>query len=87
MTDFELDPQACRGRQRRLLEVMEAHDLDLVVVRMREHVQWLSGAFFRDIFSPAAALTRGGQLAVVVPERRPPEVEADEVLTYEAKWH
>jgi Xaa-Pro dipeptidase len=85
--EFKLDAAACRRRQQRLLQVMEAADLDLVVVTQSEHVQWLTGCHFKWFFRPVAALTRGGQLAVVVPHRKPPEVVADEVLTYEAQWH
>ena len=46
MDEFAIDIQACRDRQKRLLKVMHAESLDLVVVQLTEHVQWLTGPRF-----------------------------------------
>ena len=63
----ETDLAACRGRQRRLIEVMERLDVDLAIVTQTEHVQYLVGPRFRRCFSPAAALARDGRLTLVAP--------------------
>jgi Xaa-Pro aminopeptidase len=88
---FAIDIEACRGRQRRLLNYvlpLEADDDFLVVVTRRESVQWLTGAFVRAPFEPIAALTRNGHLTLVLPDHQLSDsVAADEVLGYEGKRH
>lgn len=87
MGQYDVDVDACRGRQARLIEIMRRHSLDLAVVTQNEHVQWLAGPRYAWTFQPAAALTIDGRLTLVAPNK-PPEVSAaDEVLTYEAQWH
>jgi Xaa-Pro aminopeptidase len=79
---------ACRARQKRLLEVMHQRDLDLVIVTQAEHVQYLIGPRFPWTFASCAALTAGGHAILVGPEHRIPDVNAaDEVHTFEARWH
>jgi Xaa-Pro aminopeptidase len=87
MDAFPIDLAACRGRQRRLLEVMQEKKLDLAVVTQRAHVQWLAGPHFKWTFSPAAALAADGKLTLVAPNKPPESAAADEVATYEAQWH
>jgi len=87
MTEFEIDVTACRGRQQRVVEQMQALDLDLVIVTQAEHVQYLAGPKFRWFFQPSAALSQDGRLTLVAPQRAPEVAAADEVLTYEAQWH
>ena len=88
MDPYAVDLEACRGRQRRLLEALEPLGVDLAVVARRESVQWLTGAYIRAPFEPIAAITPAGHVTLVLPERQSGEsVAADEVLGYEAKWH
>ena len=85
---FNIDVEACRGRQKRLLECMQQHRLDLVVVTLTEHVQWLTGPRFGPVFEPAAAMTSQGDVILVAPARRMPDrFAADDVLPYEAQSH
>jgi Xaa-Pro aminopeptidase len=85
---YAINIDACRGRQRRLLEAVEPLGVDLTVCSRRESVQWLTGLHVRAPFEPIAALTQDGHLTLVVPERQVGETAAaDEVLGYEAKWH
>lgn len=84
---MEIDLQACRGRQQRALELMQAHRLDAVLVTQIEHVQYLAGPRFAWTLQPAALLTSDGRLTLVAPQKTPEQAAADEVLTYEAKWH
>lgn len=86
MTAYDIDVAACRGRQRRLIEVMQQHNLDLVIVTQTEHVQWLAGPRFGWTFTPAAALRADGKLTLVAPNKPPEVAAADDVLTYEAQW-
>ncbi len=81
---YQVDPAACRTRQRRVLALMETMRLDLLIVTRVEHVQYLAGPRFEWVFSPAAALTSDGRLALVAPY--PPALHAaDEVRCYPAK--
>lgn len=88
MDPFAVDVEACRGRQRRLLEAVEPLGMDLTVLSRRESVQWLTGAHVRGPFESLAAVTGDGRVTLVVPERQLGDlVAADEILGYEAKWH
>ena len=85
---LDIDVAACRGRQQRLLDVMHQHQVDLVIVTMIEHVQYLVGPRFGWMFQPAVALAADGRVTLVAPDRRLPEVHAaDELIGYEAQWH
>jgi Xaa-Pro aminopeptidase len=85
---YSVDIDACRGRQRRLLEAVEPLGVDVTIVSRRESVQWLTGVHVRAPFEPIAAISADGRVTLVVPERQIDETSAaDEVLGYEAKWH
>ncbi len=87
MSQYDIDIAACRGRQLRLVQVMQQNNLDLVVVTQNAHVQYLAGPRYAWTFQPAAALSADGRLTLVAPNKPPESAAADEVLTYEAKWH
>lgn len=87
MNDLEINVEACRGRQRRLLDVMQRQQLDLIIVTQHEHVQYLAGPRFGWIFQPVAALTAAGELTLVAPNKAPDVAAADRVLTYQAQKH
>lgn len=87
MDAFAINVDACRGRQRRLLELMQRQRLDLVIVTQNEHVQYLAGPRFGWVFQPAAALTAAGELTLVAPNKAPEVAAADRVLTYQAQKH
>jgi Xaa-Pro dipeptidase len=79
------DVSACRIRQKRLLEAVEAMRLDLVVVTQIEHVQYLFGPRFDWVFAPAAALWADGHAVLIAPAESDLPAAADEVHYYEAK--
>ncbi len=81
-----LDPVACRGRQARLLEVMEAERLDLMVVVLPEHIEYLTGHRWDHRFSPLAALACDGTSLLVTPDKPAVDAAVDDVRVYEAKW-
>jgi Xaa-Pro dipeptidase len=87
MSDLDYNELGPRGRQRRLLEQMQAQRLDLVVVQLTEHVQWLTGARYPWTMSPAAALRADGHLTLVAPAKPTHEAAADTIVHYEAQWH
>jgi Xaa-Pro dipeptidase len=87
MPTLDFDPAATRGRQKRLLAEMQQQRLDLVVVQTIEHVQYLTGARYPWMMSPAAALRADGRLTLVAPKKPSLEAAADDVHTYEAQWH
>ncbi len=87
MSQLEVNVEACRGRQRRLLEILHQRQLDLVIVTQTEHVQYLAGPRFGWVFQPAAALAADGHLALVAPNKVPEVAAADQIVTYQAQKH
>ncbi len=87
MSDLDYNANAARGRQQRLLAEMQKLRLDLVIVQTIEHVQWLTGARYGWVFSPAAALRADGHLTLVAPRKSGAPAAADEIVPYEAQWH
>jgi Xaa-Pro aminopeptidase len=87
MNDYEIDLEACRARQRRLLDVMQRLNVDMAVVTQIEHVQYLAGPRFHWTFQPVAALSADGRLTLVAPRKAPDRAAADQVLVYESNWH
>lgn len=86
--DFDVDVNSCRGRQQRLLVRMHDLKLDWVLLTRSESVQWLTGAYVGPLFAPVAAMDAQGRVTLVLPARKASlKVAADEVLTYEEKWH
>jgi Xaa-Pro aminopeptidase len=82
---YAVDLEACRGRQRRILEVLGPLEADLAVLSRRESIQWLTGLLVRPPFEPLAAITPDGQVTLVMPERQLEEPAAvDERLGYES---
>lgn len=87
MSDYKIDVDYCRSRQTRLLNATNELQLDLIIVTQAEHVQWLTGPRFGWTFQPTAALAADGYMTLIAPQK-PPEISAaDDVRTYEAKWH
>lgn len=87
MSEFGIDIAACRARQRRVLQLMEQRELDLVILTQIEHVQYVAGPRFGWTFQPAVALSAAGQLLLVAPNKAPDEAAADQVVTYQAQKH
>ena len=87
MDSYAIDVAACRARQQRLIDEMQQHNLEMVVLTQNAHVQYLSGVRYPWTFSPTVALTADGKLTLVAPNKAPEKAAADEVLTYEAQWH
>ena len=85
---FAVDLGECKSRQQRLCQEMESRGLELVVLTRSDSVQWLSGAYVGSIFTPAASIDLQGKVTLVLPSRKASLlVAADEVVTYEEKWH
>ena len=87
MGDVDFSATYSRSRQQRLLAEMQRLKLDLVVVQTIEHVQYLTGARYPWVMSPAAALSADGRLTLVAPKKPVLEAAADQIVTYEAQWH
>ncbi|MCA9145625.1 MAG: aminopeptidase P family protein [Planctomycetales bacterium] len=87
MSTYDTNVDACRGRQRRLLDHMQQQRIDAVIVTQTEHVQWLAGPRFPWLMQAAAALRVDGHLTLAVPKKPVLEAAADETVTYEAQWH
>lgn len=84
----DLDPNLCRARQQRLLSLMAERGIELAIVTQHAHVQWLTGGYCPPTFQPTAMLSADGMLTLVSPVKPAlAATAADEVITYEAKWH
>jgi Xaa-Pro dipeptidase len=81
-----LQPDLCRQRQRRLLDVMQRERLDAVVVGLPAHVYYLSGHWPFWLHSPAFVLRADGRSVLVSANEPAADVAADEVVAYEASW-
>ena len=87
MSEYDINIEACRARQGRVLQIMKKHNLDLVVLTQNAHVQYLAGPRYAWTFQPAVALSADGKVTLVAPNKPPQTSAADEILTYEAQWH
>src|SRR5689334_22982796 len=88
MDPYAVDLEACRGRQKRLLEAIEPTGAELILLTRRESVQWTTGFHAKPPFIPIACLRPDGHMTLVMPERQVSErAAADDVVGYEAKWH
>ena len=87
MSSYETDFDACRGRQGRLIEHMQASGIDAAIVTQTEHVQWLVGPRFPWTMQAAAVLRVDGHLTLAAPKKPILKAAADEVVSYEAQWH
>jgi len=86
MSQMDIQVEACRSRQQRVLEIMQRQEIDIAIFTQIEHVQYLAGPRFNWTFQPVVALDATGKLTLVAPSKIPPVAAADEILTYEAKW-
>jgi Xaa-Pro aminopeptidase len=87
MDPYAVDLEACRARQKRLVEAVQPLDVDLTVLTRRESVQWLTGARVAAPYETLAAVSPDGRVTLVLPERqKKTPAAADEVIGYEAKW-
>ena len=87
MSDYDVDVDACRGRQQRLIDVMHSKELDLAIVTQKAMVEWLTGPCFAWQFEPAAALSSDGHATLVCPGKFSDTAAADEFVPYEAQWY
>jgi len=81
-----LDPALCRGRQRRLLDVLAARRLDAVVLSARHHVYWLTGHWGFWLHESAAVLRADGRCTLVSGNSPNPAAAVDDARSFEASW-
>ncbi len=85
---WDIDIDAVRPRQARAVEQMKTLGLDLIILSSIPNIQYLTGARFAWTFEPFALLDPLGHCTLIGPEKRIPDHHAaDEVATYEARWH
>src|SRR5437588_8065960 len=82
-----LDPKYARGRQRRLLEVIERQKLDAAVIGLSPHVYYFTAHLPFWLHHVALVLTADGRSLLVAANKESPGAAADEVETYEATWN
>jgi len=83
-----LEFDACRRRQRRLLERLGSPAPDLVVLTSPEHVQYITGHRwdYRWARAPLAAIDATGRVLLVCPDKEVACDAVDDVRLYESKW-
>jgi Xaa-Pro aminopeptidase len=82
-----LDPDLCRRRQRRLLDVMEEQDVDAVVVGLPHHVYYFTG--YRPFWLHEAAfmMQRDGGCSWLVCGKSPDgPLPVENVQAYDSNW-
>ncbi|MDC0935298.1 Xaa-Pro peptidase family protein [Pirellulales bacterium] len=83
---FCIDIDACRGRQRRLLERLEKLQLEMAVLTRPESVQWLTGAYVGPHFEMAMAIDGSGEVTLVVPSHMADvSLAVDHLVPYQAQ--
>ncbi len=82
-----LEPKLCRGRQQRLLNVMQEQEIEWALLRSPENVQWLTGFRPHKLMSAVVGLQADGECYLSAPNSEPENVAADRVVTFEAQWH
>ncbi|TWT35409.1 putative peptidase [Posidoniimonas corsicana] len=83
---WDVDLNACRGRQQRLLAEMNRLGVGLVVLSRSKSVQWLTGGYVGPLFPVLAAIDAQGRTVLVLPSRKVKiSAAADEVHGYEEK--
>lgn len=86
-SSLDLDLDACRRRQKRLIDALANEQLDLMLLQLPEHVQWLAGPRMAWYYQPAVALTADGRLTLAAPAKWKGSAAADELVRYDAQWH
>lgn len=81
-----LDPTHCRNRQRRLLEFMQQHRMDAVVLSSTPHAYYFSGHWPFWQHHAAVILFADGRSALVSANLPKPNPAVDEAHAYEATW-
>jgi Xaa-Pro aminopeptidase len=81
-----LQPEFCRSRQRRVLDLMQRWRLDAVVLGDPRNVYYLSGHRNFWLHESALVLFCDGRSLLVAANTAPDGVAADEVVTFEASW-
>jgi Xaa-Pro dipeptidase len=87
MTTFDIDPKHVRTRQQRLLAEIRKLGLDLAIVNLPEHVQWLTGPYVWRLVQSTAVLWADGRVMVVAPPKKVAGAVADDVREYKAQLH
>jgi Xaa-Pro aminopeptidase len=75
-----------RVRQQRLLREMAAKRIDLAIIVRRDHVQWLTGCWYSNLFEPMAALDSSGRCYLAAPSRKLPAEAPAEIVPFAAQW-
>jgi len=83
--ELAIDLTACRLRQAKLLEWMQAADVPRVILTTHHHIQYLFGPRFPWTFSAAASLDSQGRTVLIAPHSEPETCAADEVQVYSPK--
>jgi len=82
-----LDPDDCRSRQKRLLDVLARSNADRAIFVQAANVQYLTGFRPHHLMSAAVSLDADGFCTLVAPNSEPEQAAADRIVTYEAQWH
>jgi Xaa-Pro aminopeptidase len=85
MTDYQLDPECCRLRQRRLIAEMQQLGCDVAILTLAEHVQWLTGIRYPWVLRSAVAILADGRAMLAAPNKSVESGAIDECVAFDAQ--
>lgn len=83
---IKLDPEQCRLRQRRLVEIIRSLNLDRAILIQHAHIQYFTGFRPHKLMAAVVSLDADGKCLLVAPNSAPDDAAADQVGTFEAQW-
>ena len=87
MTNPDLSLERCRERQSRIANDLAAANIDIALLLLPEHVQYLTGFRPHRLMAAIVALTADGHCTLAAPNAPPSRAAADVVVTFAAQWH
>ena len=84
---LSLDMAACRLRQQRLIQILQASDLERAIIVGAENVHYLTGYRLpSDFFVGAVCLDADGWCGLVSANEVPQQAAVDDAVAYPAQW-
>ena len=83
---LQLDPDLCRQRQHRFLEVMAENEIDRVVITAQENIYYFTGFRHHNLMTAALVMEADGYCVLSAPNKEPEIAAVDDVVVFEAQW-
>lgn len=83
---LRLDPDLCRQRQHRFLEIMAENEIDRVVLTSQENIQYFTGFRRHNLMAAVLVIEADGYCVLSAPNSEPENVAVDDIVVFEAQW-